>query len=446
MPGRVWIHCDEGVAPLLHAGTCAAIAQAGFAIGPEPGGIGLLLVGALPSAAALARLRAMPRNSCAIVAFTAAPPRETNAQLIAAGASDILDWQAGIAAQQFIARAQRWHAVDAHLASPAVQGFLAGASASWCSLLRQLVEVALYSDAPVLVTGETGTGKELLAQLVHRLLARGELVVVDCTTLTPELAGSELFGHERGAFTGATGPRDGAFALAHGGVLFLDEVGELPMPLQAQLLRAVQERSYKRVGSSSWQHTAFRLVCATNRDLEEEVAKGRFRADLYYRIAGWRCATPPLRERSDDILPLARHFLAQLAAPMQPGEFDVSVSHYLLTRAYPGNVRELRQVVARLWQRHCGIGPITIGAVPPEERAATEAPWPDQQFECAIRAALDRGLGLARISQAAGDVAIAQVLAQEDDNNQRAAARLGVTDRALQIRRKAWSVSAANQA
>ncbi len=119
---------------------------------------------------------------------------------------------------------------------------------------------------------------------------------------------------------------------------------------------------------------------------------------------------------------------------------------YLLTRSYPGNVRELRQVVARLWQRHCGVGPITVGALPPEERALAEAPWPDREFENAIRAALARGLGLARISQAAGDVAITEVLAQEGDNNQRAAARLGVTDRALQIRRKAWSASAANQA
>ena len=299
------------------------------------------------------------------------------------------------------------------------------------------------SQATVLITGESGSGKELVARALHRHSPRRDkpFIALNTAAIPKDLLESELFGHERGAFTGAAAARDGAFALADGGTLFLDEIGELPLPLQAQLLRAIQEHKYKRVGSNTWQHAVFRLVCATNRDLEDEVAKGRFRADLFYRIAGWRCKTPPLRERGDDILPLVRHFLTQLAPRDWPFELDAAVREYLLTRAYPGNVRDLRQCVTRIWHRHTGPGPITIGDVPPEERqlATLQRAWPDCGFENAIRRALDLGMGLGRIGQAAGDLAIQLVLEQEGDNNQRAAARLGVTDRALQIRRKAWA-------
>src|SRR6516162_7426096 len=163
--------------------------------------------------------------------------------------------------------------------------------------------------------GESGTGKEMLAQLIKELdfTARtANLTVVDCTTIVPELSGSEFFGHERGAFTGAINARDGAFALANGGILFLDEIGELPLPLQAQLLRVIQERSYKRVGGSTWHRTEFRLVCATNRNLLEMVTRGEFRADLFHRIASFICKLPPLRERIEDIIPLAEHFFRQV--------------------------------------------------------------------------------------------------------------------------------------
>ena len=133
--------------------------------------------------------------------------------------------------------------------------------------------------------------------MIHRLdsrLEKRELVIVDCTTIVPELSGSEFFGHERGAFTSAIAAREGAFALADRGTLFLDEVGELPIGLQAELLRVVQERTYKRVGSNAWKNTSFRLVCATNRDLLQEQAHGRFRRDFYYRIAAWTCRLPAL--------------------------------------------------------------------------------------------------------------------------------------------------------
>jgi transcriptional regulator with GAF, ATPase, and Fis domain len=384
---------------------------------------------------------------------------------LAAGAADLLQWPAGAApaspaplactvatgtaalaqavAAQAAARLRRWQAVQRIMESSTVQASLVGDSPPWRALVRNVVEVAAFSQSSVLITGETGTGKEQIAQLIHRLSgARGELVVLDCTTLSAELAGSEFFGHERGAFTGAANARDGAFALADGGVLFLDEVGELPLAMQAQLLRVIQEQKYKRLGSNTWQPTRFRLVCATNRDLEAGVADGSFRADLYYRIAGWRCRPPPLRERQSDILPLAEHFIGQLAQDGARCELDPAVKAYLLTREYPGNVRDLRQTVARIWHRHCGPGPVTIGDVPPDERPCGAPAWPDSCFANAIRHAVDMGMGLGRITQAAGDMAIQMVLEQEHDNNQRAAARLGVTDRALQLRRKAWGEAA----
>jgi transcriptional regulator with GAF, ATPase, and Fis domain len=265
------------------------------------------------------------------------------------------------------------------------------------------------------------------------------LVVVDCTTIVPELAGSEFFGHERGAFTGAIAARDGAFALADGGTLFLDEVGDLPLGLQAQLLRVVQEGTYKRVGGNTWQRTNFRLVAATNKDLQQAVASGAFRRDLYYRIAGVTCQLPSLRERTDDILRLARHFMQQLRSDTEAIDLDDLVREYLLSRTYSGNVRDLKQLMTRIVYRHVGSGPITVGDIPEEERPAMESlhDRSDQLFEQAIRRALVSGVGLKDISRAVTEAAIRIAVRDEEGNLQRAARKLGVTDRALQLRRAA---------
>jgi transcriptional regulator with GAF, ATPase, and Fis domain len=358
-----------------------------------------------------------------------------------AGATDLLHWRTLPAdADDVACRLRRWSEVQSLMACESVQRSVAGQSPAWRGFLRGVVEVAHYTQASVLVRGETGTGKEQVARLIHELDARsprGDFVVVDCTTLSPELSGSELFGHERGAYTGAAGAREGAFALADGGTLFLDEIGELSPVLQAQLLRVVQERQYKRVGSNSWQTSEFRLVCATHRDLEAAVAAGGFRADLYHRIAGWTCTAPTLRERREDILPLARFFLAQLGAHDEAVLSDDAVREYLLTRPYPGNARDLRQVVTRLWMRHSGGGPLTVGDIPAAERPrGTELriAWPDAGFEGALRQAIEMGIGLKEIGQRTSDLAVQMALDREDGNLQRAAARLGVTDRALQIR------------
>jgi transcriptional regulator with GAF, ATPase, and Fis domain len=365
-------------------------------------------------------------------------------RLLLAGASDVFLWSsAAEMAERIKARLDRWRAVDDLVQSPAVQSNLIGASPAWRSVMRQVVEVAHFTSAAVLLIGESGTGKELIGRLIHELDPRAcdnELVIVDCTTIVPELSGSEFFGHERGAFTGAVGARDGAFAAAHGGTLFLDEVGELPLPLQAQLLRVVQEGTYKRVGSNAWQRSAFRLVSATNRNLLANIEHGQFRRDLYYRIGAWIFRVPSLHERREDILPLARHFLRAFQPEITVADFDLPVREYLLDRTYPGNVRDLRQLIARVSSRYVGPGPITVGDLPEDERPVgvpVKEDWRVPEFERAISQALSLGVGLREISQAAADTATRIAVLEENGNLRGAARRLGVTDRALQMRRAA---------
>jgi transcriptional regulator with GAF, ATPase, and Fis domain len=363
-------------------------------------------------------------------------------RLLLAGASDVFLWSsASEMAERVKSRFARWRAVDELMQSPAVHDNLVGRSPAWRSVLRQIVEVARFTNAAVLLAGESGTGKELVARLVHELDPRAsgnELVIVDCTTIAPELSGSEFFGHERGAFTGAVGTRDGAFAGAHRGTLFLDEVGELPLALQAQLLRVVQEGTYKRVGSNAWQRSQFRLVSATNRNLLQRVEQGHFRHDLYHRIGGWIFRVPALQERREDILPLARHFLHLFQPGISVADFDAPVREHLLNRSYPGNVRDLRQLIARVSSRHVGPGPITVGDLPDDEHPAgapAKGSWRVPEFERAIAQALSLGVGLREISQTAAETATRIAMREENGNLRGAARRLGVTDRALQMRR-----------
>jgi transcriptional regulator with GAF, ATPase, and Fis domain len=363
-------------------------------------------------------------------------------RLLQAGAADVVVWDHTTrVAHRIAARLQHWHQVDQLVVSPTVRGTLVGESPAWRRVLRQIVEVALTRSS-VLITGETGTGKELVAKVLHALdprAAKSDLHVLDCTTIVPDLAGSELFGHERGAFTHAVTARDGAFALADGGTLFLDEVGELPAGLQAQLLRVVQERTFKRVGGNTWYHTDFRLVCATNRDLRELVRQGLFRADLYYRLASWTIRLPALRERGDDILRLAEWFIQRRLPDKAAQEVDDVVREYLLTREYPGNVRDLKQVASRIMDRHVGTGHVSVGDIPEDERPSCDVDvpavdWRGEAFARVIRHAVRSGIGLKDIRRAAEDVAIEIAVEDESGNLPRAARQLKVTGRALQIR------------
>jgi len=360
-------------------------------------------------------------------------------RLLASGACDIVSWSPGTDPGAAVrARLDRWAAVDADVGSDLVRGQLVGRSASWTAALRRVVEVARFTRTALLVTGESGTGKELIARLFHHLDRRPDkrdLIVVDCTTVVPTLSGSEFFGHERGAFTGAMASRDGAFAAADKGTLFLDEVGELPLSLQAELLRVVQEGSFKRVGGDTWRSARFRLVCATNRDLGAEVLAGRFRLDLYHRLAASKVALPPLRERRGDVLELFRHFLAQETG-VRDQQLDPAVVVLLEQRDYPGNVRDLRQLALRIAARHVGPGPITPGDVPDEERPTGASTAGDHAvrrlLEEAVHAALRTGRGYREIRDSAADMAVRLAIRQCGDDLQAAARRLGVTDRMLQ--------------
>src|SRR5258708_12987425 len=361
--------------------------------------------------------------------------------LARAGASDMLIWSdPNHVAGQVKARLERWISIEQLLADTCLADVVAK-SPVWLATLRRVAEIARFSDASALILGETGTGKEVVARLIHQLDSRPskrEFVVLDCSTIVSDLSGSEFFGHERGAFTGAVAERLGAFALANSGTLFLDEVGELPLPLQAQLLRVIQERSYKRVGGSTWHRTAFRLVCATNRNLLEMVNRGDFPPDLFPPTPIFLFKLPPLRERLEDIIPLAEHFFRQAHPNHKVPELDPAIREYLLRREYPGNVRELQQVVSRLMGRCAVDGTITLRYVPSHHRPACQSNqmrWLDSKFRQPIQRAVVLGAGLKDIGRAAEEVAIQYATDVEDGSLQRAARRLCVRDRALPLRR-----------
>ena len=239
-------------------------------------------------------------------------------------------------------------------------------------------------DSTVLVTGESGVGKERLARLIHDTSARAHraFVAVNCAAVTESLLESELFGHARGAFTGATGDRAGLFEAAHGGTLFLDEVGEVPAAMQAKLLRVLQEREVRRVGENQSRKVDVRILAATHRNLLDEVGAGRFRQDLYYRLRVIELRVPPLRERREDVLPLARMLLAEASARMgrKVTSLSPAVADQLLRYPWPGNVRELGNAVERAVAL-CEGARVEVEDLPEEVRAAPPSALPEGGVE-----------------------------------------------------------------
>jgi transcriptional regulator with GAF, ATPase, and Fis domain len=288
-----------------------------------------------------------------------------------------------------------------------------GASDAMQRVLQMIAKLAA-SDATVCLTGETGTGKEVLARHLHALSprARGPFVLVDCGAVPEGLVESELFGHVKGAFTGASRSRPGRFREAEGGTLFLDEIGELPLHLQPKLLRVLQERSVQPVGAGDRVPVDVRILCATHQDLERAVAEGRFREDLYYRMGLLAIPVPPLRQRPEDIPLLADHFLARYTAAYGIGltGFTREARQVLLDHAWPGNVRELQHRVQRsvllagppfVRRRDLGLDEAAAEGLPSlqEARAAVVERFERAYFEQALRSA---GGNVSRAAELAG--------------------------------------------
>jgi transcriptional regulator with GAF, ATPase, and Fis domain len=437
----------------------AALRRHGLIVGTLTGAVGPgIIVLSEPST----ELREVLREAAAagarvLVAFAGECILYEPWSLLVDGAEDVVAVAPDRGLKDAIARVDRWAEVDALVESDAVRRVVRGDAPAWRAVLREVVEIARFTSSSILITGETGTGKEVVARLVHELDPRpdiGDIVLVDCTTVVPSLSGSEFFGHEKGAFTGALSPRAGAFARADGGTLFLDEVGELPLALQAELLRVVQEGLYKPVGGNDWQSTSFRLVAATNRDLWSAQLDSRFRSDLYFRLAGAMVHLPPLRERIEDAIPLFAYFFAQARGDREEPDVDPAVATFLRERAYPGNVRDVQQLAVRVATRHVGNGPITPGDIPPEERprrsgcAVTTSEARDDALrtydsqlpevmdglERAVREALMCGLGLKQLKAAVPELAT-RIALSEAGGPAAAARLLGVSRRAVDYRK-----------
>ena len=270
-------------------------------------------------------------------------------------------------------------------------GRMVGQSPPMCALFG-LLSRASASDATVLIDGETGTGKEVSALAIHEHSARGKgpFIVVDCGAIPAQLLESELFGYERGAFTGAVSARTGAFEAADGGTIFLDEIGELSLDLQPKLLRALEGRKVKRVGANIYHPVDVRVIAATNRNLREEVAAKRFRSDLYYRLAVLHIKLPPLRERKSDLPALVDDVLTHLgvrdtplAVPIRAPEFIEMLGRY----RWPGNVRQLRNYLERR---------VALGEAIAPPGSETSMPPPPSNDQDSLIVSLDQPLKVAR--------------------------------------------------
>jgi two-component system NtrC family response regulator len=307
--------------------------------------------------------------------------------------------------------------------------------------IYQLIEKVAPTPASVLITGESGTGKELVARAIHINSPREKapFISVNCAALPETLLESELFGHERGAFTGATSMRKGRFELADSGTLFLDEIGDIPLSLQAKLLRVLQERSFERVGGIKPIKVDVRIITATNRDLKDEVDKAHFREDLYYRFNVLHIHLPPLRERADDIPMLTEHFINKFAKSLNKPNLKISgdALRYLTGLPWEGNVRELENTIERA-AILCSGDIIKTGDVHPDIVGGEEAAhWsPNGDFE----KFLPSNLPLPEVLSGVEEQMVKRALEDANYVQARAAENLGITKSLLQYKMKKFQL------
>jgi DNA-binding NtrC family response regulator len=363
-------------------------------------------------------------QSVPIIVLTAFGDAESTVQAMQAGAYDFLVKPVDVDAvlstviralehvelQRNLERLQRERFRDGRLAvSPeaGVREQLIGRSSAWIEAFKRVGQVA-QTDLTVLLEGETGTGKEVVAKVIHRNSKRsqGPFIAVNCAAIPEDLVESELFGHERGAFTGAVLQRIGSFEQADRGTLFLDEIAEMPLSVQPKLLRVLQEKTFQRVGGSHTLQAHIRVIVATNRSLSLEVEQGRFRSDLFYRLNAYYIQLPALRERRADIVPLSEYFLERFAAihRLPLSVLDAGAKLELENYAFPGNVRELEQLMSKLAVEAAG-RPITEASLRAQLRTASRETsgelqnWEDLPFHEAItrceRHLIERALRLA---------------------------------------------------
>ncbi len=364
-----------------------------------------------------------------VILITAFADLETAIEALRAGASDFIlkpfrvpqilnavkhsHERARLARENFVLK-------RGHPGSPAGLSTLIGHSPG-LQQLRAAIDRLATVNTTVLLQGESGTGKELVARELHARSTRahGPFVPINCASLSPELIESELFGHAKGAFSGATRARDGLFYYAQGGTLFFDEVAELPLPIQATLLRAIEELKIRPVGSQQLVPLDVRIVAATNRRLHDEVAAGRFRPDLYYRLQVVELTLDPLRQHKQDIPELVAHFLHELSRPLGVEPIDVSAEQMAFLQQYdwPGNVRELRNLV----ERSLILGQLNVSALYP---SPPDAPAPDAGGITDLHTLEKRH--------------ILQVLDSVQGDKTRAAQLLGVSRRTLERRVAEW--------
>jgi DNA-binding NtrC family response regulator len=310
--------------------------------------------------------------------------------------------------------------------------------------VSQQLHRAAATDATVLLQGESGTGKELFARALHALSPRadGPFVAINCAAIPENLLETELFGHEKGAFTGAAQRKPGRFELAHRGTLFLDEIGELPLALQAKILRALEEKTFERVGGTQSLHVDVRIVAATNRNLKQRVAERQFREDLFFRLSVFPIMIPPLRERADDVLILARHFVDKFCREVNKPSLTLTPAALDELHAYPwpGNVRELQNCIERavilcdadaIHPRHLNL---TL-RVPAAASAAPASPW-DQ-----IDLSGTMGEALRRVGAEVERRKVEQAMKDAAGNKQRAAELLQVTFKGLTQRLREYGIA-----